>query len=133
MSEKAEPHTIAVLSQLVASGYFPYLRHVELHNSRTVRFVISPEGLEALLKDTERFASGLLYGYHRDVGEDLIDFRSFTGEFGKGSLQIVIDKTTLKGYADCDRWNPYADLVGWFGHAGEVLGSLFGRRKNHTA
>jgi hypothetical protein len=78
------------------------------------------------LRADGRFAEGMLYGLHTDVGEDLTDFRSYRGTFGRGSLQIVIDKRTGAFYADIDQWNPYADVVNWVGHAfGEVVPHWF--------
>ncbi len=81
-----------------------------------------------LMSDTAEFANGVLYGFHTSVGRDLHDFRSFTGTFGDGSLQIVMDRNTGAFYADVDRFNPYQDVVNVFGHVfGEVLPHLFRR------
>src|SRR5688572_21238178 len=59
------------------------------------------------LRRDGRFAEGVLHKLHADVGEDLTDFRSYRGAFGKGSLQIVVDLTTGQFYADVDAWSPY--------------------------
>jgi hypothetical protein len=78
------------------------------------------------LKNDPNFANGWLYGFHRDVGDNLADFRSFTGTFGDGSLQIVMDRYTGNFWIDVDRFNPYQDVVNFFGHAFvEVLPNLF--------
>lgn len=94
-----------------------------------------PETIERLKTD-RRFACGIFYGLHRDVGEDLIDFRSFNGELGRGSLQLVIDKRTGACYADIDAHNPYQDVVRIVGHFGELVGHWWKRtftRKDATA
>jgi hypothetical protein len=129
-----------VLRQLQRSGYFPACFN---------RYSLSADGktlignvditLIGLLKDDAHFANGNFYGYHRDLGADLIDFRSHTGSLGDGSLQGVIEQTTGDCYWDVDQFSPYADLVGVFGHLfGEVMPhsirsgwrKVF-RRKNH--
>jgi len=65
------------------------------------------------------FNFGILH--KKDVGGGpYTDYRSIMGVFGKGfpgSLQIVINNNTLQAYADVDRFNPYQDLRGFFGHA----------------
>ncbi|HEY0005397.1 MAG TPA: hypothetical protein VGB17_11360 [Pyrinomonadaceae bacterium] len=82
---------------------------------------------DSLMGDSD-FANGILYGFHVDVGRNAHDFRSYTGTFGDGSLQIVMDRYTGHFYADVDRFNPYQDVVNAFGHVfGEVLPHLFRR------
>lgn len=74
------------------------------------------------------FAKGALYGFHINEvpGGNLTDIRSYTGTFGDGSLQIVVSANSLNFYADVDRFNPYQDLVNFFGHTFlEVLPGLF--------
>lgn len=74
------------------------------------------------------FAKGALYGFHINEvpGGNLTDIRSYTGTFGDGSLQIVVSANSLNFYADVDRFNPYQDLVKFFGHTFlEVLPGLF--------
>lgn len=52
----------------------------------------------------------------------------FTGTFGDGILQIVIDQDTGRFHVDVDRFNPYEDVVNFFGHTfAEVLPNLFRR------
>ncbi len=81
-----------------------------------------------LMSDSDEFANGILYGFHTDVGRDLRDFRSYTGTFGNGSLQIVMDRYTGHFYADVDHFNPYQDVINAVGHLfGEVLPHLFRR------
>lgn len=50
-------------------------------------------------------------------GPPFTDYRSIMGTLGPRSLQVVINGTTLKAFADTDRFNPYQDLRGFFGHA----------------
>jgi hypothetical protein len=109
-----------VLYQLTQSGYLPDFYEYQ-QNGQTLLGTVDLSIVERLLCDT-RFANGVFYGLHRDVGHDLIDFRSYRGTLGKGSLQLVIDQVTGLCYADIDIWNPYADLVGVVGHLfGEVI------------
>jgi hypothetical protein len=97
----------------------------------SLRFVLSEKGRARLAQDP-RFASGVLYAMHTDVGEHLEDYRSFTGALGKGSLQIVVDRQTGRAYADVDRFSPYGDVVGFLGHAfGEVIPNWFKKAKGH--
>jgi hypothetical protein len=86
-----------------------------------LRGVMDHTALPRLHADT-RFACGLFYGLHRDVGQDLCDFRADRGTFGKGSLQIVLDKQTGNFWCDVDAWSPYTDVVNVIGHMfGEVI------------
>lgn len=75
-----------------------------------------------VLRRDPRFHEGSLHYLHVDVGTRRTDFRSYKGMVCRGSLQVVVDLATGRFYADIDGWNPYQDLVNWFGHAvGEVL------------
>lgn len=126
-----KPH--AVVLQLSAAGYIAdFLSYSE--NGETLLGTVKLDVIEKLKQDA-RFACGVFYGLHRDVGHDLIDFRSFTGTLGKGSLQLVIDKKTGACYADIDGHNPYQDLVGTLGHLfGAVIPGFFKRkRRQETA
>jgi hypothetical protein len=74
-----------------------------------------------ILNNTAIFLSGAFGVFHKkDVGatslRELIDYRSITGTLGSRSLQVVVNRTTLSGYADTDRFNPYQDVRGFLGH-----------------
>lgn len=111
-----------VVQQLAAAGLLGYLTRVDLTET-TVRAIAVP-GLLTTLQQDRRFAAGGLHLLHGDVGDNRRDFRSYRGTFGKGSLQIVLDATTGAFYADVDQWNPYADVVNYIGHGGEVVGNF---------
>ena len=75
----------------------------------------------AILNNTAIFLSGVFGWLHKkDVGatrlRDILDYRSITGTLGERSLQVVVHRTTLRGYADTDRFNPYQDVRGFLGH-----------------
>lgn len=109
---------IAVITQLKKAGYLPH--DVQVMNHGIVG-TLTPEMLQALVDDA-RFANGVFYGLHKDVGAHLRDYRSYSGQFGKGVLQIVVDHTTYHCYADVDRFNPYQDVAGILAHnIGEVF------------
>jgi hypothetical protein len=118
-----------VLEQLQQAGLLSRVTDVRL-DPFSVRFVASLP-LLAMLDADARFAKGILYGLHRDVGHHLIDYRSHTGVLGKGSLQVVVDTSTYESYADVDSFSPYTDLVGIVGHTGEVIKGWF--RKGERA
>lgn len=125
-----------VFPQLQAAGYVDlltpdYTLLPAPPKQRLIGFA-TPEFLTRLRHDT-RFKNGDFYGLHRDVGENLQDYRSHTGVLGPGSVQIVIDTTTLAVYADTDKFSPYSDLVGIFGHVfGELLPNWFRKRKRQA-
>lgn len=119
------PNASDAYAQLKASGYLP--DHTDVIGAGIVGH-LDTDTIAALDGDP-RFASGVLYGLHRDVGAHLQDFRAFSGTFGKGSLQIVVDHVTGRFYADVDNFNPYQDVVGFLGHAfGEVIPMWFRRK-----
>lgn len=125
-----------VYEQLKAAGYLDHLASYALSENTIIGFA-TPAFLEKLKGDT-RFANGMYYGYHRDVGTHLKDFRSHTGALGPGSLQVVIDTQTLAIYSDVDKFSPYSDLVGVFGHVfGELVPhafrKLFGKKRAKPA
>lgn len=126
-----------VLEQVKRSGYEGYFRGIQ-HGPTSIHAKVLPHMLPVLLgalERDERFKAGILFGLHRDVGNALIDYRSHTNEFGEGSLQFVIDKLTGAVYADVDKFSPYSDVVGFVGHAGEVVGHFWNRvfkRKGHA-
>jgi hypothetical protein len=113
------------LRQLLRAGYDRHLRETAVHGV-SISFYLSSEGRARLAMD-ERFAQGPLHHLHSDVGDDLTDYRAYHGAFGKGSLQIVVDRSTGRAYADVDRWSPYGDVAGFLGHTGEVIGGFFTR------
>lgn len=114
-----------VFWQIADAGYAERLLHFSVTGDHMAGIVDST--LIASLEHDERFANGLFYGLHTDVGSNLVDFRSYNGVIGPGSLQIVIDRKTGAFYADVDRFNPYEDVVRFLGHTGEVLAGLFRR------
>jgi hypothetical protein len=73
---------------------------------------------------------------HGGLGRD--EFRSVTGRYGPGSLQIVITRVSPSfdtWYADLDRWNPLQSVGGFLAHnLGEVfvpwVKGLFQRRNS---
>jgi hypothetical protein len=117
-----------VLDQIKASGLQDYFVSFIADGNAyrgTVRL-----GVLDKLKADDSFCCGPFYRLHLDVGDNLIEYRSHTGTFGKGSLQLVIDQTTGRYYADVDLFSPYSDLVGVVGHlVGEVVGGWFKRKK----
>lgn len=107
--------------QLKASGYLGYVTAWRVEGDGC-RGTMQLEALPKLQRDTNRFASGILYGLHEDVGNHLHDFRSYRGQFGEGSLQIVIDDQTGAFWADVDEFSAYQDVVNAVGHSfGEVI------------
>lgn len=121
-----------IVRQLAKAGVLPGLTPVEV-SRRVVRATAPAEvllGLIVRLKRDERFASGLLHQLHKDIGPNRVEFRSHLGSFGKRSMQIVLDPTTGRFYADLDRFNPYSSVAGWVGHAGEVIGGWWRRLRS---
>jgi hypothetical protein len=115
---KRRPHEVVL--QLSDAGYITDFVSYSESEGETLMGIARLEIIDKLKADP-RFANGVFYGLHRSIGNDLIDFRSHTGELGIGSLQIVIDKKTGAAYADIDHFSPYADVVGFVGHSGEVV------------
>jgi hypothetical protein len=75
--------------------------------------------------DTGIFRKGRLHNGHKDVGPARIDYRSFRGALGSGSMQIVVSTTTGAVFIDMDQFNPYEDIASFIGHAWEVARNLF--------
>jgi hypothetical protein len=133
------------LHQLVQVDLFKYLRDSRLENDSHLRATADPHILIALRADAaadRHFKEGSFYWLHPEVGDaarkaglkpHLTEFRSHTNSIGLGSLHLVIDQTEVLGrhalYADVDKYGPYSDLVGMFGHLlGEVIPNKFRRR-----
>lgn len=108
--------------QLAKAGY---LATGYVIDGPAVRLVLD-ETLRQQLDRDEHFQRGPFYGLHHDVGDHLRDYRSWRNEFGKGSLQIVVDEVTGNAYADVDRWN-MQDVVNIVGHSWDVIRGFFGR------
>ena len=89
--------------------------------------VLHPVTRVALANDT-RYIEGPL-GVLHDVGEPKTEYRSVRGTFGKGSLQVVVNTETGQCILDVDRFSPYDDVVGFLGHAWEVMRGWFRRGK----
>ena len=114
-----------VYDQLIASGYRP-LCGLTLDVQDECIYFRPGDVLElvtALRRDTLNFQEGPFHGCHADLGPNRVDFRSHTGTYGRGSLQFCIGQTTGQGYLDVDRFSPYSDLFGVFGHLGEMVAS----------
>jgi len=98
--------------------------------SFTVNF---KDSVRESLRNSPDFNGGSRLGglFHaKDVGTTFpIDYRSITGRISQVSLQVVINPKNLqRGYADFDRFNPYQDLAGFFGHTFlEVVPFVFRR------
>lgn len=75
--------------------------------------------------DTGIFRKGCLHNRHKDVGPARLDYRSFRGALGRGSMQIVVSTTTGAVFIDMDRFNPYEDLASFIGHSWEVIRNRF--------
>lgn len=121
--------TTDILGQLERAGLLSYvISQSPSEDGTSISGYMRTDVIAALVKDDARFVSGPLYQLHRDVGGDLAEYRSFRGNLGSGSLQIVIDQKTGHFHCDVDTFNPYQDVVNFFGHAfGEVL--PYGLRK----
>lgn len=120
-----------IRAQLAKASLLPYVSDAEDKGHGVVGFVNL--AVLPLLRSDPRFAEGVFYGLHQDVGHHLTDFRSYNGALGSGSLQLVIDQATGRFWADIDKHNPYQDVVRFMGHAFvEVvpgwLRKLFGRK-----
>ena len=74
-----------------------------------------------ILRDARMFDVGPLGpGHVKEVGaatrSDALDFRSVGGAFGPGSLEVMINRVSLQGYADIDHFNLYGGLAPAFAH-----------------
>lgn len=124
---KRIPHEIVLL--LSEAGYVAYLSDYS-EVGETLLGQVDPTRLEDLilkLKADPRFANGVFYGHHRDIGDDLLDFRSYEDTLAHDSVQIVLDKKTGRFYADIDDDNPYQDVESFVRHGYVVVRNFFGR------
>jgi hypothetical protein len=69
-----------------------------------------------ILQNTKIFDSGSFgLGHKMDVGatsgKEFADYRSVNGVLGRRSLEVAINTTTFKGYADTDRYSFYHGLA----------------------
>jgi hypothetical protein len=122
--------------QLTRCGALVYMRDTDVVGEK-VYAKVDLRIIEALATNP-KFLSGPLHRLHRDVNRDGIkdknscEFRSIRGSFGRGSVQIVINIPTCSLEADVDAYSPYDDGVGFFGHAWEVISSLWKRQPKET-
>lgn len=114
-----------VIQQLGRAKVLPFLSRVATTEHSVT--AVADLHLIVTLRARPEFREGILYGLHKDVGEHLTDFRGIRGQFGEGSLQIVLDTKTWNFYADVDKWNPYVDVIGFVGHSAEVVQWWFKR------
>lgn len=119
-----------IIEQVSTAGYLTDFVSFEMDSGASIRGYCRPELIDKLKQD-KRFCCGPWHLLHADVGEPRVEFRSHTGSLGKGSLQIVINTETDRYYMDLDRFSPYSDLVGVFGHLfGEVVPWPWKRKKS---
>ena len=85
---------------------------------------ISADVVSSLLENTTVFsASGnpLYYLFHYKDAQcasgGCVDYRSWPGAIGAGSMQFVYNSSALRGTVDIDRFNPRAGVSGFLGHA----------------
>lgn len=110
--------------QLKKAGLWPHLRpeFTQVSEFMVKGIVTNVEAFITTLRArTEEFQQGGLHGMHKHIGPNRTEFRSYRGTFGEGSLQIVVEKDMGRIEADVDAFSPYPDLVGFVGHAWEVL------------
>lgn len=126
-----------LIRQLRASGYLVCFNRTSLSaDGLSLTGNVDPSLVDLLKQDT-KFLNGNFYGLHRDVGADLIDFRSIDNAFGPGSsLQLVISQVNGDCYADLDLENPYQDVASNVAHNGRIIwkavkavGHLFRRKQ----
>lgn len=88
-----------------------------------------PVYLADLANSGRHYTTGPLFGFHQEMllpGTETVSYRSYNGTYGPGSLQFVVNSTSLQFHADVDNFNPNQDLVSLFGHFyTEVLPDLF--------
>lgn len=118
-----EERRAAALAQLETAGYLTPLT-LWTPDGEGVRFAMPQEQRAKLLLDgelEEHFKRGQASAFHKRPGFEPVAFRSHTGIFGPGSLEIEVDLWTGETYADVDKFGAWTDAVGGVGH---VLGEL---------
>lgn len=108
--------------QLESAGLLNYLSWIEGDDDSIEAWAVA--ALIPDLRKDKRFVEGWGFWFHRNIGKHLTDFRGLRKAFGRGSLQIIVDKKTGRFYADVDRFSP-TDLIGMIGHSWEVLSNRF--------
>jgi hypothetical protein len=114
-----------------AFGLLPFLKNFTFRARGFNADAPDPPALLAFLNShvdnggTGIFRTGWLHNRHKDVGPARIDYRSFRGALGSGSMQIVVSTTTGAVFIDMDQFNPYEDIASFIGHAWEVARNLF--------
>ena len=114
-----------------AFGVLPFLTNFTFHARGFTAHALDVRAFLAFLEahvdhgGTGIFRKGRLHNRHKDVGPARIDYRSFRGALGSGSMQIVVSRTTGAVFIDMDDFNPYEDLASFIGHAWEVARNLF--------
>jgi hypothetical protein len=76
----------------------------------------SKTDLLAILRNIRTFSPGPFGSRHANevraaVRSDAYDFRSRGGVFGPGSLEVMVNEKTSRGYADIDRFDMYGGLA----------------------
>lgn len=113
----------AALVQLEKAGYLTPLT-LWTPDGEGVRFAMPEADRARLLLDGEQghhFKRGPASQFHKRPGFEPVAFRSHTGIFGPGSLELEVDLWTGEAYADVDKFGAWTDAVGGVGH---VVGEL---------
>ncbi len=113
------------LKQLEASGYIVCFEGNPVPDGDGWQDWVTDSSLVPRLYEDARFQYGgpMDAGFHTNLGPlwQLVSFRSVRGTFGKGSLQIVVNVHTRRGYYDVDRTSPLDDLYGAMVHLYDVV------------
>lgn len=121
-----------LFAALEKSGLLDILGQPAEDHGASLIFAVPDTNLKDVLRvlgNKSVFKSGSLYGLHAgQVGcPPCTDYRSITGVLGPRSLQVVMNTTTGRMYADTDQFNPYQSPLQFLGHSLEVMrGFLFG-------
>lgn len=111
--------------QLEKAGLLQHFVQLQVSELAVTGIIVNISAFLATLRARNEWQEGSLHHLHADIGPNRADFRAHRGAFGKGSLQIVLDTNMGRCYADVDAFSPYEDVVGWLGHAGEVVKGWF--------